>query len=305
MLSDFADARPTHGGCNRCAPLGGGGVNPTHFLSCMANQSFRTNRHTAVSFALYRRMRDAHGSNAVDREKAVGQITSPDGTSETVRSDISATVDGTRYEYDVGITGERKSMSIPTWPTKEEVIMGMEKDAKERAEKKGDALFHWEDLHAEEVHPTHTYIRVMREMAFERSVNKLMLEVYRREKINHYRKAGATVAPLIFTANGACSKEVRYLVKSLVKEKHPRTRAMYVFRSFLLGQVSVCLLKFAQMMHATHVVNIPVGLSNSLPIPLTQSENDSVQGLSQDPASQATSTTVDLNVESASQGSHP
>ena len=38
-----------------------------------------------------------------------------------------------------------------------------------------------------------------------------------------------------------------------------------MFRNFLVGQVSVLLLRFAELMHAAHVASIPVGISGARP----------------------------------------
>ena len=243
--SKFLDASHPVTGCPKCIKR-----YPDvdlHFLSCDSNQGRRTFRHTSIKRVIAQAVCSTHATYSTGREEVVGIN---NATHEEVRADFVATIDGTRSSFDVGVTAMHYSQSVQ-WPTKKEVQDALKLD-EERGPSAKPPLFFWEDHSDETAHPDTIEIRKFRQMAMAKVISGSTHRML-KEKRSQYRHCGGVI-PLVFTAGGGLTADVRDFIDTLSIQNQPNhSGKRNQFRKDLLANISASLLRASAYMYVSHV----------------------------------------------------
>ena len=165
-----------------------------------------------------------------------------DGTSRI--GDTAATIKGVRSNFDYTVTTASYSARIRI-PPEQEILEQIEVD-KARGTRNLERFLFWEDHSDETPHPSTLKIRKLRQILFQETIGK-DLGAADRTKYLHYGELSCV--PVSFTARGGMGKRTVALVDNLCTCRPDWDFSdRVVFRSHLLGRLSVCLLRCAHKM---------------------------------------------------------
>ena len=236
LLSQFKEAQGPTRTCSDCI---GTVESPLHHLTCSATGMLRTTRHTAINSCIEQAMKEA-GASAIVHSPYVGMAV--DGTSRI--GDTAATIKGVRSNFDYTVTTASYSARIRI-PPEQEILEQIEVD-KARGTRNLERFLFWEDHSDETPHPSTLKIRKLRQILFQETIGK-DLGAADRTKYLHYGELSCV--PVSFTARGGMGKRTVALVDNLCTCRPDWDFSdRVVFRSHLLGRLSVCLLRCAHKM---------------------------------------------------------
>jgi hypothetical protein len=238
LLSSFSEATSPSRTCLECSGAMDG---PLHHLSCCSTANIRTTRHTAIHNCFESAMKDA-GAGGIQHAPYVGL--GDDGLSRF--ADTAATILEVRshYDYTAITTTYNRTVRIPG---EAEILEQIGLD-EARGTRNLERFLFWEDHSDEKPHPSTLKIRKLRQIVFQETVGKDLVQADRRK----YRHYGAyAIIPVSLSARGSMGRHTVSLVDNLCNNRADWEFTDRVkFRRDLLCHLSVTLLRCASKMKA-------------------------------------------------------
>ena len=172
--------------------------------------------------------------------------------------DIVATIsNGAPSNIDPTITTLRDIHIPPSWPSDTQVANAI---AAINPLTAPTPIFFWEDHSEEKPHPEVVKARMFRTLATSSSIGKAFT-VSERTKYQRYgnNERNIQVTPFVLTAGGGISPISRELVDTLTVLSNDDIREQVDFRRYLMGRLSIILIKYASFMFVNQAMKAFAG----------------------------------------------